>query len=414
MTDQQPPNASTLVSGPVWTIRSLQPEFPTGEICWGSFDVPRLWDSVRREGDEVSWEQIKGFENMAQLLYEHREALVRLRDSLANSWNPERNPAAAEYFAVINELVDSMSEDAAAHASTARAVDRIVTAMNAAKEKIGPLKKEWDSITSTTGSDAWEREADRLNNNAREIMRETEKAVQADRQWIVIPVAYAPKLRVRVVEIPEPTSTGGGVTTSSGSGRGTGSGGSRRNAPPPVPGYDPIVGGSNPELDGLSGLPQPVPAVPGSPISLLPIPPGNPYAPNGGAYVLPGPGVGQGGWIHPMPLPSGMTGNQTAMAGSRSTAAGASGMGMAPVPTPMGGSARRDAGGGGYRDGGGLVWDVAQGVDPVIGEAQVFEPEAEQPESALDDAFVDWFGSVATPWSDDLNVTIRRRSEPHL
>jgi hypothetical protein len=61
---------------------------------------------------------------------------------------------------------------------------------------------------------------------------------------------------------------------------------------PPVPGYDPVATPGSPEFGGSSGAPRPVPAVPGQPVSMLPIPPGSPYAPVGGAYVLPGPGVG--------------------------------------------------------------------------------------------------------------------------
>jgi hypothetical protein len=110
-----------------------------------------------------------------------------------------------------------------------------------------------------------------------------------------------------------------------------------------VPGYDPAPPAT---------LPQSVPAVPGSPISLLPVPPGNPHAPDGGAYVLPGPGIGPGGWIYPRP-------------GSPAEA----------------GEAQRAG-----------VWDVAQGVSPIIDEMVDTVP-------VPDNDFIDWFSELATPWT---------------
>lgn len=390
--------------GPVWTVRSPQPRFDSWCTSWGAYDVPRLWDSVRREVDPAAWAQVGGFENLAQLLAEHHDRLVRLRITLSGGWDPDRNPAAAKYFAFVDELLYAMAEDSVAHASTARGLDRILGALAGAKEKLSPMKDEWDSVTTDFWPEWWDSAADELNARARQVMVEADDAVKDHRRQVVIPQVYAYPMEIADITVPPPPArtTPGGPHVA---GPPSTTVPSAPTAPPPVPGHDPVLGGG-PELDGIPGVPTPVPAVPGTPVSMLPVPPGSPYAPSGGAYILPGPGVGRGGWIHPMPAPSGQPG--MGPAGPRAVGA-AGGQGMAAMPTPMGTRpGRGPAGGDGRRRGGGYIWDVAQGVPPVIGQsANVDGP----PNPSEEDRFANWFADLATPWADDLNVTIRRRSE---
>ena len=59
-----------------------------------------------------------------------------------------------------------------------------------------------------------------------------------------------------------------------------------------------------------------------------------------------------------------------------------------------------------------VVWQVTQGVSPVIGATDFAEQREQQVQREEQEArFVDWFASVATPWSNDLKVTIKQRPE---
>jgi hypothetical protein len=418
-----PGSVSAIVNGefigPVQTILTAQPTFVAKNTDWNSFDVPRMWDMVRDEASQAAWAQARGWENLAQLLAAQHDSLKRLRDDLMAGWDPTISLGAQAYFKAVDRLLGSMREDAFAHSSTARGVDGILAALQVAREKIGPMKTEWDSVTTDLVPEWWDSAAAELNEKARRVMIESDAAIADHRTNVVIPAALG-----RSIWDPHapPVITGTGTGAGTATGRGTSrSAGDDVNPPPPIPGYDPLLAGGAMGAYGptLEGLVQPVAAVPGSPISVLPVPPGNPYAPGGGAYVLPGPGVGRGGWITPMPIGTrngsgGGVGGQGRGVGagltsnSKSMASG----GILPMAAPMGASGRRgDATSEGrrVRD---VVWEVSQGVDPVIGATDLAEWRTKQAQRDEEEArFVDWFASVATPWSDDLKVTITRRPE---
>lgn len=416
MTDQTtpvPPTVSSVVKGefigPVQTTFSPQPVFQAAQTNWLAYDVPRMWDSVRGEASDVAWAQVRGWENLGQLLAAHHDSLARLREGLAAGWDPERSPAAKAFFRVVDDLIFSLREDAYAHSATARSLDGILSVLTTAKDKLGNMKSEWDGVTTDWLPEWWDGAAADLNTQARQVMIESEQAVKQYRTRLVIPAEYEVRDSVStIVEPPPPPPPPPPAVKTIGKGKpGTVAvGGGPATPPPPVPGHDPVLPGG----PILEGMPQPVPAVPGSPISVLPVPPGNAYAPTGGAYVLPGPGVGRGGWIAPMPVPASIA-NSAAAAHRGASAGSAAGVmpvtGMAVPPT-----AGPDRGSRGGRAGD-VVWQIAQGVPPVIGDVPAPAPKQEQtPEIAtVEKAFVDWFADVATPWTDDLSVTLPRRTD---
>ncbi|MBV1855290.1 hypothetical protein [Catellatospora tritici] len=387
---------------PVRTVFTTQPEIQAVCTFWGAFDVPRMWDSVRTEDDPLAWKQAQGWESLGQLLAEHHDRLVRMRNSLIDVWDPERSPAADEFFSFLDRLILAMRENAYAAVGTARGLDGVLSALKTAKEQVAPLKEQWDSVTSDWLPEWWDHAAEKLNDQARQAMTDAEVAVADHRRRIIVPQIYDYH---EAQSGPEKE-----VDEGDGGDKGQRTGGptpvrvSRPSGPPPVPGYDPVTPGG-PDLEAL---PPPVPAVPGSPVSVLPVPPGNPYAPGGGAYVLPGPGVGQGGWIAPMPVP-GATGFAQSAGGSGRGAASA---GMMPFASPVGGPSPqggRGSGRAGRRD---MLWHVEQGVPAVIeGLPPASVPATRDEVAAQDEAFVDWFADVATPWSQDLKVKITRRTD---
>ncbi|GHJ49193.1 hypothetical protein Cs7R123_65350 [Catellatospora sp. TT07R-123] len=384
---------------PVRTVFTEQPEIQAVCTFWGAFDVPRMWDSVRTEDDPDAWKQVQGWESLGQLLAEHHDRLAGMRNSLIEVWDPARSRAADEFFKFLDKLIDTMGENAYASVGNARGLDGVLTALKTAKEKVSPLKEQWDSVTSDWLPEWWDHAAGKLNDQARQAMTDAETAVADHRRRMIIPQPYEfreAQSRPRDEDDDDDDSPHGGGPETHRIGKPAG--------PPPVPGHHPVMPGS-PELEGL---PDPVPAVPGSPVSVLPVPPGNRYAPGGGAYVLPGPGVGRGGWIAPMPSPGGLGSAQAGATAGR----GAAGTGMMPIASPVGGPGQQGARGSGREGRKDVIWQVGQGVPPVIeGAPRDPGPASRDEMAAVDESFVDWFAGVATPWSDDLKVKITRRAE---
>ncbi|MBV1855522.1 hypothetical protein [Catellatospora tritici] len=380
-----------------------QPIWPYRDVEWNSYDVPRMWDMVHGEDDPLGWEQIQGFRQLSELIDSHVAALERQREQLWNAWPPESTPAAGVLLRAVEKHINALKSDSLAAGTTSHGLSGIMTSLAGAKKQMRPLAEEWFSHTSyrTRPGPWWNHIAERLNNEARAIMAQSDADVNAYRSRIILPVAVIPPAYSKTEAIKD-GSTDDEQTRSGVGGRFT------PNRPvPPVPGYPPIVG-SGPDLEGL---PTEIPLRPGQPISMLPIMPGNPYVPGGGAYILPGPGVGAGGYIVPMPTQAGSaTGYGAAALGARN----ASGNSMMPMPIPGGaGAGARGAGGNGhYRRQADTIWPVRQGVPPIIA------PDAASPSEAIDrettEAFQQWYTELAMPWRLDgedgpaPTVTIRR------
>jgi hypothetical protein len=400
------------------------PKQPTWNVpyclAWSAFDLPRIWDMVEREGSEAAWEQVNGFTFLADFLEDQYRLWRSQRDQIAEAW---QSPAATEFLKVMDKFTDDLLSDATCARQTSLAWNRTVEALGNARSRMEPLKEQWDSATSRHGHEGWDALANHLNQQARKIMTETDKAVADARPLITSPSpneAWKLKEPTVIEEGPFPASTspppGGAASATS------------RTRVPPVPGYEPLTEvQTGPELTASRptslppGAARLVEAVPGTPVSMLPIPPGSAYAPFGGAYILPGPGVGRGGYVVPMPQPPGtgsMTGPRTLLPPAAAAAGGAGGGvpgGMMPVP--MAGGATGAGGGHGplYRRPS-VAWHVDEGVPPVIKvDHDEFVPG--QPTPKQEEEFKDWFTDLAYPWraefknSEGAQVTIRTVQE---
>ena len=394
----------TIPEQPSWT--------PSSCLSWGAFDVPRIWDMVEREGNPDAWEQVNGFMYLADFLQDQYRVWREQRDRIAEAW---QSPAATEFLRVLDKYGEDLLSDAACARQTSHAWNRTVEALGNARSRIELIKRQWDEVTSDHPPQWWEYKADRLNQQARQIMVETDQAVADARPYIVRPNPFHELFGSEtVINENETSALATGFTL------GTGAGGSRSHVPP-VPGYEPVVGvQSGPQLATAGpqlppGVPRFVEPRPGTPVSLLPIPPGNLYAPFGGAYVLPGPGVGRGGYVVPMPQPpvGGMTGPRTLMPPTATGSAGAAGMAGGVMPMPMTGA----PGGAGMGHGAiyrrpNIAWQVEKGVPPVIKvDHDEFVPD--QPSPKQEEEFRDWFTDLAYSWraefksSEGAQVTIR-------
>ena len=398
------PNGS-IPEQPSWT--------PLACLSWGAYDVPRIWDMVEHEGNAAAWEQVNGFTFLADFLLDQYRIWREQRNRIAAAW---QSPAATEFLNTLDKYGEDLLSDAACARQTAHAWNRTVEALGNARSKIEPLVKQWNEATKDPNSAVWAYTADRLNKQARQIMVETDKAVADARPYIARPNLYKAAFDPGTVINEDENSR-----TETGFVAGAPAGASQTRVPP-VPGYEPLVDVQPaPQLAATGqqvpqSLPRIVEPVPGTPVSLLPIQPGNMYAPFGGAYVLPGPGVGRGGYVVPMPQPPGtgpVTGPRTLMPPSAAGVAGAaSGVPGGVMPMPMGGAPGGGPGHSALYRRPNVAWQVDKGVPPVI-KVDQDEFVLDRPSPKQEDEFRDWFTDLAYPWraefksSEGAQVTIR-------
>jgi len=368
---------------------------------------------VQPEGTRTVWGQVTGFGFLADLLEEQYRLWRAKRDRITEAW---QSPAAEQFLLRLDVYGQDLLIDAVCARQTGYALDRTVSALERARDQIYPLVSEWDMVTGDWKPEWWDHAADKLNQQARQIMAETDRALAASRPYISAPgeigLDKGIERRRSIDGEPAPTEVGGQPTPSGGSSV------SSRPRVPPVPGYDPLARDQGaPELTALGGAPQPVPVFPSQPVSMLPIPPGSPYAPFGGAYILPGPGVGRGGYVVPMPQNPGVGGRPPGPRTLMPPAPGGVGGvgGVAPggmMPVPMSGTAGGGGGHGAIYRRPNVTWQTDKGVPPVIRiEDDEFVPD--QPSRKQEEQFQDWFTDMAYPWraefknSEGARVTIR-------
>ncbi|GAB4059604.1 hypothetical protein [Catellatospora paridis] len=397
----------------VTSAASALPEQPVWKVVftnWDQYDVPRIWDSLSCVSQPETREQTQNIARSADQLNAQADQLERLRVRLAAAWSAGQSAAAAAAVGQIDALIGALRANAYAAAVTARGVNGVVEAMTSARQQLEPIVNEYFGITSEHHVYAWRPVAGRLNQQAREVMISAEQAIRDHRKSIVLPEpteafwTYRETLKPgekKDVEQPDPRShwrpPGTPLPSSS--------------TPAPRRDSDLIaedddqspVGG--PVLGGM-----PVPGIPPGGASVLPILPGSPYAPAGGAYVMPTGSSGAAGYVVPM---------VAGVASGPGSRVGANMPGMLPMPTPMGAPSSNRSGDAGslYRQGSNTRWDVRQGGPAVIGP--ITQPAQERAAASSEaEEFRQWYTEVAMPWrlagehgEPMPTVTIRRGAQ---
>jgi hypothetical protein len=145
---------------------------------------------------------------------------------------------------------------------------------------------------------------------------------------------------------------------------------------------DASYGGPGPTLTG--GGPAMTPMTPGAPVSMMPLGMNSGMAPGGGAFILPGPGVGGGGVLRKATMswsaaPAPETGRVIDGSRGGQLADWASGL-PKPEATPPGTP----------------TWQVARGGPGIIAPGSVLGPGARQAEEER--ALKKWYADLAAPW----------------
>lgn len=390
----------------------LIPWTPWWTSDWNAYDVPRMWAMVESEGHKAAYEQAAGFTFLADLLHSQLQTWRLQRDRIGHAW---QSPSATLFLQILDEHSAVLAADEVCARRAAFGWHHTVSALHEARNRIEPIKQRWDNVTTDYVPVQWPARAWQLNQQARQIMVDTDRRVAEVRPYFTPPVAAARAFPEDRGEVIDPNSDSGNASAF---GAGAAAGTSRPRVPP-VPGYEPVASATalpSPaiaaaELAASHGPqaqltpPRPVPAVPGTPVSMLPIPPGNPYAPFGGAYILPGRGVGNGGYVVPMPQPprGGPVGGPRGLTPPMAAGGGAAGGGMAAMmPMPMTVAPGAGAAGQGrlYQRPN-MKWQVDTGVPAVISiEQDDYVPD--QPTPKQEEQFRDWFSDLAYPWESQF------------
>jgi len=408
------------------------------QVNWQAYDVPRIAGAVRSDPHER--DVIPAARAVGDLTAHAADLLVRAVEKLEKSWS-EKSEAAAETFAYARALAASLRGDADVYHQIAADVGRVADELDRARQEVDPLLREWmqlgDSATATTASLG--AAAQDLNRRARHAMAKMDQAI--GNLHIKGPKAYAPK--ILPVDVPkddhdrprrEPRTdpdhgprkdfprggavfTGAGAvlapvvgyapppglpgvptTVSASAGAGvvsSGSGGGQTAAEALRQqadehkydrAYDGVTyDGPGPALTG--GGPPMTPMAPGAPVSMMPLGMNSGMAPGGGAFILPGPGVGGGGVLRKATMswsaaPAPQTG--TVIDGSRGGALADWADGLpkttnTPPATP--------------------TWQVSRGGPGVIAPGAVLGPGSRQ--VAEEQALKKWYERLAEPWHSD-------------
>ncbi|MEV6966284.1 hypothetical protein AB0M47_14305 [Hamadaea sp. NPDC051192] len=414
------------------------------QVNWQAYDVPRIADAVQRDPHER--DVIPAANAVGDLVAHAAELLLTAVGKLEKSWSA-KSEAAAETYAYARALAASLKGDADAYHQIAADVGKVVDQLDRARTEIDPLVEEWlrlgESATATTAS--LSAAAQDLNRRARGTMSHMDQAVGPLR--IKGPKAYAPKILPVSIAPDEPRKdrphrqprtdpdgpgrkdnphdfprggggAGGviggalftaaavvappvgyapppglpGVATTTSSGLGAGSSGGNRSAAEVLSErasehvYDRAYSdydGPGPTLTGGGGPPTTA-MTPGAPVSMMPLGMNSGMAPGGGAFVLPGPGVGGGGVLRKATMswsatPAPQTG--TVIDGSRGgqLADWAAGLPKSTAPPP-----------------GAPTWQVARGGPGVITPGASLGPGARQGDDAQ--ALKKWYAELAEPW----------------
>ncbi|WP_212840040.1 hypothetical protein [Catellatospora sp. IY07-71] len=379
-----------------------QSQWEAPPVDWNDYDVPRMWDSLGCIDHEETWEQARVIARQAEALNAQADELVRLRERLADAWSGGQTPAGVAALGKIDWLIGALRADALAASTTARGVDGVLDTMKSARRAMEPIAAQWLGITRTD-SRGWRAKADALNNRAREIMSTADAMIGDYRTNIVVPartdaqVSTLPRiedLTKRTGSLEKPPR----VVNAKGP--------SPADVVTPPSADNPPAGVETPEEVWPAPAGQPVPGLSAGTASALPIFPGSPHAPGGGAFVMPN-GSGSSGYVVSMPATPRTAGQGFAPSGGTPP-------GMMPMPMQMGGNTSNAGGNGLSRSVAATRWEVQKGgpalIEPGPGDAPPLPSIDPDP-----DEFREWFAGTAMPWRSDNGpgeqapiVTIRR------
>ncbi|HEX5741043.1 MAG TPA: hypothetical protein VFY17_05745, partial [Pilimelia sp.] len=141
------------------------------------YTVPALWQSLSDVGDARAYRHVETWRRAADSLRTQKERLQACREALVRRWPPERSPASAAFVARLDELAGSMVEAEHAAVSTMHRLMGVLDALGEARTRLEPVYRAYVEKSTDATPRFWDREEDRLNEQARTIMVDAESRV---------------------------------------------------------------------------------------------------------------------------------------------------------------------------------------------------------------------------------------------
>src|SRR6266516_1181521 len=185
-------------------------EFIGRYTVWTPYDVPKL-ASFLDEDLASAWVQVGSWQETHELVARHREVLSQTRSALASAWPPERSPAAAGFFEVLDQLIASMEEMQGIAVTNGATLQGILNSLGEAKQTVGLLHEQWKNTDAVDGKkgfhDAnWRTD---LNQQARAQMSATDQAAVEYYSYLTQPRPYYPPAPPNVDSPSAPPPVGG-------------------------------------------------------------------------------------------------------------------------------------------------------------------------------------------------------------
>lgn len=364
---------------------------------WSRYNLPAIWTMLKDENVCDGADRVLGWDSLAQDVDEQHKRLLAARDKLAEVWSPDKNVSARVFLQRVTDLATSMSDTMTAAQDNRAGLQGVMDAIATAQSTLSPIvqsRKVASKDLIPRFVDGAEDDDDQAGQRA---MRMAEAAIQDHSAQFRSPQLY--QLASNSGSTTDLPGDDGGAPRSS-----TASGGSLAAVPKPVPvPHDPpdfgsddksdrptpgdsSTGGAGPGLAGVLGATPPPSAI----LGVLPPVPGGTQSGGlpglvigGGALgfgaaagirsIAGGSGFGLGaraaGGRQTVPIRRGLPSGATIGAEEAEGGLGGRGAtGQGSLLGQTGGRGRQGDAAPGEMIGGDpdLLWDVRQGVAPVI------------------------------------------------
>ena len=175
---------------------------------WDQYGVGDILRMVSENVDSRNWDQVASWRDMAILCDHHAARLRSAAAVLANHWSPAKNPVAREFMRYVDNIASSMSKAAATARTNAGALEAIWPSCSVLQRKSERSSRSVGASWRAIGYFA----ADKYDEQARHVMRETDAAIADARATMSLPPQ---RLDIRVPARTEGLS-GGGLPTPGG------------------------------------------------------------------------------------------------------------------------------------------------------------------------------------------------------
>src|SRR5215475_11238856 len=114
----------------------------SGQTNWSPYSVPQL-AGILNDSLDGAWEQVGAWYNAQVMLDDAASQLEAARSGLAAVWPPESSPAATTFFAVVDDLTNSMRKTSLASNTNGTALYQVLTNQESTKSQVDQLHSAW-------------------------------------------------------------------------------------------------------------------------------------------------------------------------------------------------------------------------------------------------------------------------------